>query len=516
MCKPKDGQPWVTCSIKRLINKRDHLYSKYKQDRSNSTLKLKFTSLKHSIQKQIRESYYNYIESIVMDQHSNTGRLSKRLYTFIKQQKSDSREINSLKSNGINNTLPTDKANILNTQFQSVFTKLVPLKLRHLVELVLPRKLSSPSMQNITISVSGVSKQLLKLNPGKAAGPDNISPRILKELHNEVVPILTDIFNTSLSLKALFQCICCKVLEHIITSNTMSYLDQNNLLFHNQHGFRSRVSCETQLIQFTQDLYDTFNQGGQTDVIVMDFSKAFDKVDHQRLLLKLHRLGININTTVIAWIKSFLSGRSQNVVLDGEQSGACQVLSGVLQGSALGPCLFLMYINDMPDSIKSNIRLFADDTIMYLTITNHSDCQAIQSDLTTLESWESEWLMAFNPEKCEVIRITKKKKTVLFDYKLHGITLQLTKNAKYLGIQISDDLAWSKHINQMTTKSNNTLKFIKRNIQTNIHKIKETAYKTYVRPLLEYSATVWDPWQLKEIHQSNRNGTTQRCPLHLQ
>ena len=83
-----------------------------------------------------------------------------------------------------------------------------------------------------------------------------------------------------------------KVLEHIITSNTMSYLDQNNLLFHNQHEFRSRVSCETQLIQFTQDLYDTLNQGGQTDVIVMDFSKAFDKVDNQRLLLKLHRLGI--------------------------------------------------------------------------------------------------------------------------------------------------------------------------------------------------------------------------------
>ena len=162
----------------------------------------------------------------------------------------------------------------------------------------------------------------------------------------------------------------------------------------------------------------------------MDFSKAFDIVVHQRLLLKLHRL--SINTTVIAWIKSFLSGRSQNVVLDGKQSGACPVLSGVPQGSVLGPCLFLMYINDMPDSIKSNIRLFADDTIMYLTITNHSDCQALQSDLTTLESWESEWLMAFNPEKCEVIRRSqkKKKKTVLFDYKLHGITLQLTKKCK--------------------------------------------------------------------------------------
>ena len=142
----------------------------------------------------------------------------------------------------------------------------------------------------------------------------------------------------------------------------MSYLNHNNLLFHNQHWFRSRVSCDTQLIQFSLDVYDTLKQGGQTDVIVMDFSKAFDKVDHQRLLLKLHRLGIN--TIVIAWIKSFSSGRSQSVVLNGEQSGACPVLSGVPQGSVLGSCLFLMYINNMQDSIKSNIRLFADDTIM--------------------------------------------------------------------------------------------------------------------------------------------------------
>ena len=143
------------------------------------------------------------------------------------------------------------------------------------------------------------------------------------------------------------------------------------------------------------------------------------------LILKLHRLGIN--TGVMAWIQSFLSGRSQRVVLDGETSDACPVLSGVPQGSVLGPCLFLMYINDMPENIQSNIRLFADDTIMYLTISNESDCQDLQRDLSKLETWEREWLMAFNPDKCEVIRITKKKNPIIFDYKLHGITLQSTK-----------------------------------------------------------------------------------------
>ena len=231
------------------------------------------------------------------------------------------------------------------------------------------------------------------------------------------MPILTDIFNSSLLegafpkewknanvtpvykkgpksipenyLPISLTCVCCKVLEHTITSNSMVHLDRNNLLFQNQHGFKSRVICETQLIQFIQDLYDTLNkQGGQADAIVMNFSKAFDKVDHQRLMMKLHRLGIN--TGVITWIQSFLSGRYQRAVLDGETSDACPVLSVVPQGSVLGPCLSLMYINDMPENIQSNIRLFADDTIMYLTISNQSDCQDLQRDLSKLETWERE------------------------------------------------------------------------------------------------------------------------------
>ena len=184
------------------MNKRDKLYAKIKQNRSNPNLKEKFKVLKHIIQKKLRQSYNSYIESIITDQQETTSefkRPNKRLFTFIKQQKSDSKEINCLKSNGINYTDPVEKANILNNQFQSVFTKLVPLKLRHLVNLILPRKLSFPLMPSITVTASGVAKQLSKLNPGKAAGPDNLTSRILKELHNEIAPILADIYNTSLS-----------------------------------------------------------------------------------------------------------------------------------------------------------------------------------------------------------------------------------------------------------------------------------------------------------------------------
>ena len=155
----------------------------------------------HKIQKEIRLAYNAYLHSIITDQPENPkehARPNKRFWTLIKKKKSDSKEITSLKSDGITYTKATDKANILNSQFKSVFTKLVPLKLKHLDELVLPRKLKPPTMPNIRITINGVSKQLSKLNPGKAAGPDNLSSPILKELHHEIAPMLTDIFNTSL------------------------------------------------------------------------------------------------------------------------------------------------------------------------------------------------------------------------------------------------------------------------------------------------------------------------------
>ena len=143
----------------------------------------------------------------------------------------------------------------------------------------------------------------------------------------------------------------------------------------------------------------------------MDFSNAFDKVDHQRLLLKLRR--IDTNSSVVKWNSAFLSNGSQLVVLYGEESDSCPVQSGVPQGSVLGPCLFLIYISDMPDTIRRKIRLFANDTIMYLTVCNQSVCQALQRDLC-LEKWEYEWLMSLNHDKCEVIRITKRRKSTIW------------------------------------------------------------------------------------------------------
>ena len=254
-------------------------------------------------------------------------------------------------------------------------------------------------MPDIVINVDGVCKMLHKLKDHKAPGPDGIPAVVLKKLTSTVAPSLCTIFRRSYSTSKVpkdwlranvapvfkkgdrtdpenyraisLTCISCKMMEHIIASKLMRHGTNNDILYPLQHGFREKRSCELQLLGFVNDLLDSLDAGKETDVIVTDFSKAFDKVGHQRLLHKLDFYGVRGLTK--KWISSFLSNRTQRVVLEGSSSTEVEVSSGVPQGSVLGPCLFLFYINALPDNMISSVRLFADDTIMYLTIDSQCD-----------------------------------------------------------------------------------------------------------------------------------------------
>ena len=307
-------------------------------------------------------------------------------------------------------------------------------------------------------------------------------------------------------------CICCKTLEHIIVSNINKRIAFESILADCQHGFRSQRSCETQLVQFFHDLVSNLDRAlnrnhRHTDVIIMDFAKAFDKVPHRRLLYKLDYYGKRGSTH--KWITSWLSGRFQKVVLDGQASDPVPVLFGVPQRSVLGPVLFLIFINDLPENIRLSVRLFADDCVLYRNIESPMDCQILQDDMNSLAQWETDWQMKF----MRVIRHPPDKH-IQFDYTLHQQRLEQVQSAKYLGITISDDLDWGQHISEISSKATKTLGFLRRNLAFALRHTKEVAYKTLVRPKLEYAVPIWHPYhetQIGQVEKVQRTAATWTC-----
>lgn len=175
--------------------------------------------------------------------------------------------------------------------------------------------------------------------------------------------------------------------------------------------------------------------GKQTDLILLDFSKVFDKVSHERLLYKARYYGVRGST--LQCIRDFLSAGNQRVLVDGKSSSNAPVQSGVPQGSVLGPLMFLLFINDLPEYVHhSNVRLFADDCVLYRNICTNTDTVKLQEQLNSLLQWETGWQMEFHPSKCQLLRVTNKRKPVTNSYNIRGHKLDVVDSAKYLGVTI--------------------------------------------------------------------------------
>ena len=447
----------------------------------------------------------------------------KRFWSYIKSLRCDNSGVAPLLKDGILQCESSTKANMLNDQFASVFTH------ENTSELPDLGNSPHPSIIDFSISAEGVRRLLSNIKTHTACGPDNLPARLLKEAADELAPILCLLFNATLhqgkiplewksaNIAPIFKkgdkhrpenyrpisltSIICKSVEHIIHSQIMHHLDTLNLLTDCQFGFRRRRSCESQLLVTVQDLASGLRDKQQIDAILLDFSKAFDRVPHERLLLKLHYYGIRGKP--LEWIKDFLQGRTQQVTLEGSKSDTVSVTSGVPQGTVLGPLLFLVFINDLPECVSSSIRLYADDALLYRPINTIADTEALHQDLCNVQKWEHKWLMSFNADKCEVLRITNKRNniTATTPYSIHGKALRIVDEAKYLGITIHRSLTWKPHINNICKRSNSTLGFLRRNLRKCPPHIKTLAYKTYVRPSLEYSSSVWDPHTKELINQ---------------
>ncbi|CAG9136232.1 unnamed protein product [Plutella xylostella] len=374
-------------------------------------------------------------------------------------------------------------------------------------------------ISSIQLDRSIIHNHLKRLDTCKSAGPDKIPPIYLVKCAEQLSFPIYLLFEKSLKegkvpdiWKAAFVspihkkgpkndvknyrpisklCIIAKVFEKIVQRDLNVAL--KTVFKSTQHGFLRGRSTVTNLLLYNELLTETMDQGYQADVVYTDYSKAFDRIDHSLLLIKLFKAGIRGN--LFRWFSSYVSNRTQAVVASNFQSDWVNIPSGVPQGSILGPLLFLLLISDI-DSCFSNssIYIFADDMKIVKPIINENDIILLQNDLNNLDKYCNDNKLDLNPSKCSTITFTRKRQPTLTTYFLKGHAIGRDSKIKDLGVIHDSKLLFDAHIDAITAKTSKALGFIMR-LSTNFKQAKtfKILYCTYVRSNLEYASQVWNP-----------------------
>ena len=507
---------WMTNDIKVIINRKKKSYANYKRTRSNVDY-LHYITIKRRSEKVIKKAKCNL--EISISQQSKTN--PKKFYQYIRSKKKVKDKVGPIKD--VNNRLVSDcrnMAEILNAYFHSVFITEDTSSLPD-INSMFTRPVNETLKVN-EITENDIAKYLKNLDPNKSTGADQISARLLKECQDELILPLKLLFNKSIqngSVPSFWKCanvtpifkkgnkceagnyrpisltsVVIKILEKIIRDRITLFLDTHNLILNTQHGFRNNRSCLTNLLEFYNYVFSNYDERIPSDIIYLDFKKAFDTVPHKRLLIKLKAHGIG--DQLCSWIENWLTNRKQRVVINGEASEWLPVSSGVPQGSVLGPLLFLIYINDIDCSIATKISKFADDTKIGGKALTTVDCKVIQRDLDKLSTWSDKWLLKFNKDKCKVMHVGLNNKK--HNYELQGENLAKVEEEKDLGVIVKSDLKSGMQCLAASRKANTILGFIARNFQCKNPEVITRLYTSLVRPHLEYAVQFWSPFYLKD------------------
>ena len=509
--KNKNSPPWIDGEVIHLSNKKET--TRRKAHRKNSdTLWANYRLLRNKLNNLVNSKYISYISNTVDSISKNPKRLWGLLRVKCKNKNiPDVMRMGSELANSAR-----DKANMFNNFFYSNFTRVTNAFSFPSISEIIDLRLSSTR-----VTFADIRLILDNLDSNKATGPDEISGRILKECARELTPSITKLCNLSLSQGKFphswklanvvpvykkgcrdsvenyrpvsLLSIVSKVLERAVINNIYDVLIPKLTLL--QHGFLRGKSTVTQLLSVFHEISSHLDNSGQTDVIYLDFSKAFDSVPHHLLIHKLKSFGFN--GSLLNWIGSYLTNRTQRVVIDGEMSSCLPVVSGVPQGSILGPLLFLLYINDISNDLSSDskIALFADDAKIFRHIFSLTDCISLQSDLSILESWSKIWLMNFNAKKCKVMSIARKVKHT-FKYYLNGMILDHVNEFNDLGVIISSNMTWSAHIRSKVSKANQLLGMIRRSIGVHAPvRAKKWLLSSFIKPSILYASVIWSAYK---------------------
>ena len=415
-----------------------------------------------------------------------------------------------------------EKADILQKQFCSVFTQEPDGEVPFFAER------TNAKIEELNITGEMIRAEISKLNQNKSCGPDEIHPIILKKLSDFIIEPLMTIMNSSLRSGILpddwkqatvspiykkgpknqpsnyrpvsLTSIICKMMESILTKTMiMPHLMRENLLSNKQYGFIPGRSTTTQLLHYLDSCAEAIADGDVIDIIYFDFAKAFDTVPHRRLLKKIESYGIHGN--ILKWINGFLSNRRQTVKVNGVASKQEVVRSGIPQGSVLGPLLFVIYINDLPEHVISQMYLFADDTKLMKKVRTRNDSVLLQNDMDGMQNWSNTWLLNFHPDKCHVLTLGKLHNIKhAHNYRLGDTELEHVFNEKDLGVVIDSDLSFKDHIAEKIRKANSIVGLIYRSFDHLSPKLLRQLYVTFVRPILEYAQAAWSPVLRKHVN----------------
>jgi hypothetical protein len=423
-------------------------------------------------------------------------------------------------------------------------------------ESVLPNEyplLTPNTLDTLKTSVTDVRNCLSKLDPSKAFGPDGVSPRLLKEGAHQLSTSLCKLFNTSLQ-NGVFPSIwkranviplhkkndksCItnyrpvsllssvgKTMERIVFKSLFEYFQANFLISVWQSGFIPGHSTVTHLVEIYHTFCQAISEGKEIRVVFCDVSRAFDRVWHQGLLFKLEKCGIA--GTLLTWLRHYLHERYQRVVLNGQMSSWALVMAGVPQGSVLGTLLFLIYLNDITHVVKHcQIRMFADDTSLFIEVDDRVEAaNKVNEDLTAISLWAKSWLVTFSPPKSESLIISNK--TRIEEHPpiyMDGRVLTEVTHHKHVGVTISRDLSWNKHISSIENRARSVLNRMSQYKYTLTRRSLERIYFAYIRPIMEYADIVWAGGNVTDLDKLEMvqkdaarvvTGATARCSTSL-
>jgi hypothetical protein len=448
----------------------------------------------------------------------NSGNLGN-FYRYIKSHLTSKGLIPVLRNTfGLKQTTAAGKADTLNKQFTSVFTD-DDGSMPHF-----PNR-TDQLLDNITITPEVVEKTLKGLPAKTSFGPDGIPPLLLKKCAAELAEPLSHIFRASFEEGALpddwlkaeiapifkkkgqssdpqnyrpvsLTSACCKAFETIIKDSVQKFLYGEKLINPCQHGFRSRRSTLTNTLSCLNTWHKAVDDNKVVHAAFLDFAKAFDTVSHSKLMHKLRAYGIS--GKLHSWLSGFLAGRTQKVAVDGALSPESPVVSGVPQGSVLGPLLFLIYVNDLCEVVDTECSLFADDAKLYVvTDKDTSTDPTLAQSLANVNKWAKTWQLSLSVPKCTVFCFGTPR--VIPSYSIDGNFLECVNEVVDLGVTLSQSAKTSGHCKLKSKKALQVVGHIFRSFRSRNQKFLLDMFRVYVRPIVDYNSSVWSPHLIKDV-----------------